>query len=136
MKENSIIWWHLKGPKIEGLQFQCFELIIHIFKGGYCCAPGDDYGDCSEMIRYGMSLIDPLIDTNEFKCIHYRHPVSYFVMLHNLCIYRLTHFWRIFARLLEIGRLPLLTGYHSHNKRGVFKDYTNVLLLLALCPIA
>ena len=69
-----------------------FEIIIHIFKGGYCCAPGDDYGDCSEMIRYGMSLIDPLIDTNEFKCIHYRHPVSYFVMLHNLCIYRLTHF--------------------------------------------
>ena len=55
----------------EGIQRYEFHIVL----GGYCCAPGDDYGDCSEMIRYGMSLIDPNIDTNEFKCIHYRHPV-------------------------------------------------------------
>ena len=54
--------------------------------GGYCCAPGDDYGDWSEMIRYelsvqsqdnryDLSLIGPNIDTIEFKCIHYRHLI-------------------------------------------------------------
>ena len=52
------------------------DLIIQTVIGGYCCAPGNDFGDCSEMIRYGMSLIDPNIDTNEFKCVHYRNPVS------------------------------------------------------------